>query len=105
MDSITFSEPTWAIIEIMGHKTFVGQVSEVTVAGGQMLRIDVPETGSAPAFTTFRGSASIYSITPTDEETARAALASISPRPVDLWIANSQGRIPASVDDDEDFGL
>lgn len=33
----------WAVVEVMGHRVYVGQVEEVTVAGAPMLRVWVPE--------------------------------------------------------------
>lgn len=32
----------WAVVEVMGHRRYVGQVEEVTVAGVPMLRVHVP---------------------------------------------------------------
>ncbi|MGE5801580.1 MAG: hypothetical protein ACM358_04945 [Gemmatimonadota bacterium] len=58
----------WAIVELMGHRKLAGHVSEVTIAGAAMLRLDVP---SEPPVTQFYGGAAIYCITPTSEELAR----------------------------------
>jgi hypothetical protein len=33
---------SWAIVEVMGHRTYAGEVSEVMVAGVPMLRVTVP---------------------------------------------------------------
>jgi hypothetical protein len=32
----------WAVVEVMGHRRYAGQVEEVTVAGVPMLRVHVP---------------------------------------------------------------
>jgi len=63
----------WAIVEIMGHRRLAGHVSEATIAGAPMLRIDVPgkEEGAPPKATQFYGGASIFCLTPTTEELAR----------------------------------
>lgn len=61
----------WGILEVMGRLKMAGQIGEQTIAGAGMIRIDVPETKSAPAFTRFFSPGSIYSITPTSEEIAR----------------------------------
>lgn len=63
----------WAIVEIMGHRRLAGHVSEVTIAGAQMLRIDVPgKTGADPVKATqYYGGSSIFCLTPTTEEVAR----------------------------------
>jgi len=52
----------------MGHRKLAGHVSEVTIAGSAMLRLDVP---SEPPVTQFYGGSAIYCITPTTEELAR----------------------------------
>lgn len=75
----------WAILELMGHRRLAGFIAEATIAGGAMLRIDVPgDEDNAPA-TQFYGNAAIYAITPTTEEIARALAARERPRPVDAW--------------------
>jgi len=60
----------WAILEIMGHRKLAGYVSEATVAGVAMLRIDVPQGDKT--VTQFYAAQSIYALTPTTEETVRA---------------------------------
>lgn len=69
MTDQTFQE--WVILEVMGRLRLAGSISEQTIAGAGMVRIDVPETKHAPAFTRFFAPGSIYSITPTTEEIAR----------------------------------
>jgi hypothetical protein len=76
----------WAIVELMGHQRIAGLCSEQPVAGTNMLRVDVPATELQPAFTRYFGGGAIYSIIPTDEETARIALKFMETRPVDRWI-------------------
>jgi hypothetical protein len=36
----------WAIVEVFGHRRLAGRVSEVTIAGAKMLRVDVPGLGA-----------------------------------------------------------
>lgn len=62
----------WAILEVMGHRRLAGHVSEATIAGAAMLRIDIPgkEHGQIKATQYYSGS-SIFSLTPTTEELAR----------------------------------
>jgi hypothetical protein len=78
----------WGIVEIMGHLTIAGQVSEQSIAGVNMLRIDVPAVNDLSGYTKFFGGGSIYAITPTDEESARAAAAGLRQRPVEVWKLN-----------------
>ena len=62
----------WAIVELMGHRTFGGMVSEVEMYGGRLLRLDVfDDEGEKPAMTQYYGSSAIYCITPADESMAR----------------------------------
>lgn len=75
-----------AIIELMGHNTIAGQVSEQTIAGSAFLRVDVPEVDGMAAFTKFFGGSAIYAITPTDEATAKLAAQRLAIRPVTQWV-------------------
>lgn len=72
----------WAIVELMGHRKLAGHVSEVTIAGAAMLRLDVP---SDPPVTQFYGGSAIYCITPTTEELARKVAAASRPTPVHAY--------------------
>lgn len=77
----------WCIVEIMGHQTFAGYVTERAIAGAGLLQIDVPAVDdSHPAFTKLFSPSSIYGITPTTEEHARQAASQIRVRPVTLYI-------------------
>jgi len=54
---------TYAVVEIYGHRRHAGRISEVLVAGREMLRIDVPQGGSWEAVETFEyGGGAIFSI-------------------------------------------
>lgn len=50
-----------------------------------MLRVDVPETTTQPAFTRFFGNSAIYSLNPVDEQTARFMADKIQVKPIDSW--------------------
>lgn len=79
----------WAIVEMLGHKRLAGLVSEATIAGTGLLRVDVPETDhrlrgyvdgqyretptTKAGFTTYVAPGSLYRLTPTSEEVAREA--------------------------------
>ncbi|MCB0358025.1 MAG: hypothetical protein KDD44_00260 [Bdellovibrionales bacterium] len=82
----------WAIVEIMGHQTYAGRVTEQTIGGTSFIRIDVPESPMSdgtmcPAFTKLFGAGSIYCITPVSEETARARLRQTRAYPMNVWDA------------------
>jgi hypothetical protein len=76
----------WAILELMGHRRLGGLISEATIAGAGFLRIDIPHPQhlDAMAATQFVAPASVYAITPTTEEIARA-IAQRAPEPVSRW--------------------
>lgn len=82
----------WAIVELFGHTRIAGYVSEFVVGGASFVRVDVPETagedGNAgtAAFTKLFGPSAIYSISFTDEATARRAVEVIRPRPISIYI-------------------
>lgn len=96
----------WAILELFGHNVMAGFVSEETIAGGALLRIDVPAIDDThPAFTKYYGHSAIYAMTPTTEAHAREAAAQIRVRPVTLYIlpepAQQRARLPMRSGDDD----
>jgi len=89
-ETTTEFAPQWAIVEIMGHQRYTGLVSEQTVFGTVMCRVDVPEVAAwtdryndehpaQAAYSKLFGGSSIYAITPVTEEVARAACKRNSP--------------------------
>lgn len=77
----------WSVLELMGHRRLGGWLSEVTVAGGAFIRIDVPgpDDDSDPVATQLYSPSAVYCITPTTEEIARAVAANNQPTPVHRW--------------------
>jgi len=61
----------WAIVEIMGHRTLAGLVSEATIAGAGFLRVDVPRQDGATV-TKFIRPTSVFEMHPCTEEVATA---------------------------------
>ena len=64
----------WAVVELMGHRTLGGYVSEVEMYGGRLLRLDVyddEDEDTGAAMTQYYGSSAIYCITPADESMVR----------------------------------
>ena len=76
---------TWAIVELLGHQKIAGQVSEQPLAGTNMLRIDVPETKSNPAFTRLVGGSAIYAINPCSEDVAKYVAENLMVKPIEAW--------------------
>ena len=75
----------WALVELFGHSKIAGRITEQNIAGTNMLRVDVPETSTQPAFTRFFGASAIYAINPTDETTAKYYADKLQTRPIDTW--------------------
>ncbi len=75
----------WCVVELMGHVTLAGYVSEQEIGGSALLRIDVPETEAGPAFTKMVGTGSIYGITPVDEETVMTICSQGAQKPFASW--------------------
>lgn len=74
----------WCILELMGHRRLAGLVSEETRFGTSLCRIDIP--GPEGKFVTqYYGGSSIYGLTPTTEEVARAFAQNNAPAPVSRW--------------------
>lgn len=92
---------TWAIVELFGHNTVAGYISEQTIAGNAMLRIDVPEVGERPAYTKYYGATAVYGITPCDENAARIAANNLRTRPIELWIVPERKALPGSAEVDD----
>ena len=80
-----FTEPIWAIVELMGRNITAGLVQSVPVAGTELLRVDVPSVDDFEGYTKFYGGTAIYAITPTDEESARHVINSTKPRAISEW--------------------
>lgn len=72
----------WGIVDLFGHQRLAGRLSERTIAGVNMLRIDIPDKDNPEKFrTVYHGGAAIYGLHPTDETIARAAAAATVNRP------------------------
>lgn len=81
----------WAIVELMGHVRMSGRVTEVELFGHKIGRIDIPNDDG---FTThFFGGGSLYRMTPTTEEIARAVASRNQPEPVHQWELSSARQI------------
>jgi hypothetical protein len=87
---------TWAIVELMGHRRLAGWLTEEQLAGAAFLRLDVPAADGQPAATQYYSPSSVYCITPTTEEIARAAAAVGRPAPIQRW------ELPRAADPDID---
>lgn len=93
----TETQPTfreWCVLELMGHRKLAGLVTEQEIAGHGFLRLDIyvqprpltqgPQLDTHIA-TQFYSPSSVYAITPTSEDTARAFAERNQPAPVSRW--------------------
>lgn len=76
---------SWAMVELFGHTRIAGEVSEQSIAGGAMLRIDVPETKSNAAFTRIVNVTAIYAINPMTEELVHSIAGQLNVKPIQPW--------------------
>lgn len=83
--SVESQQSFWAIVEIMGHNTFAGLVSEQTLGGAAFVRVDVPETSRSAAFSKLFGAQSIYAVTPCSEQVAKLRAEAIGAVPLTAW--------------------
>jgi len=90
---------TWAIIELMGHVTIIGQVTETTLASAPMLRIDRIDGRIQRV-----SPQALYRLTDVTETEARAAWLAQASWSGSRGLPNAltQGDAHASPDDDED---
>jgi hypothetical protein len=71
---------SWAIVELLGHVRIAGRVTEEERFGVKLGRIDVPR--GEGFYTQYFGGGSVYRLSPTTEEIARAVAASSMSEPV-----------------------
>lgn len=95
----------WAILELMGHRERPGYVKETEIAGGKMLRIDIPvardAVGNDITVTEFYSVAAVYCMTPCSEEIARARVTPYNdPRPL-RPMEYRERKIPAALPEAE----
>lgn len=71
--TIEIPEPRWAIVEIMGHRTRAGAISDATIGGATFLMIEHPSavdhTGEEP-LTEYYAPSAIFAIRPCSHEQA-----------------------------------
>jgi hypothetical protein len=74
-----FSE--WCIVEVMGHQRYAGLVTDFTLGGAALIRVDVPEVDGRPAFTKLIAPGSLFCITPCSKEAVYEACQQFRARP------------------------
>lgn len=94
----------WGIVELMGHQRTAGRLTEETIGGANMLRVDVPD---GELFrTAYYGASAIYALHVTDEKVARAAATGMGKRPPYAYEISRLLPAPEApeVDEDDDDG-
>jgi hypothetical protein len=91
----------WAIVELMGHVKIAGHVTEAEIFGAKMGRVDIPNADGGFTTQYFSGG-SVYRLTPTTEEIARAVAVRNQPAPVYTWDLPKALTAGSSADDDFD---
>jgi hypothetical protein len=94
----------WGHVEIMGHNQIAGRLSEQSIGGRVMLRVDVPlEDGSFR--TEFLGGSAIFRVTPADEAAVRKLVTRMRPEPVFAYMLGTTPRLArvGKDDDEQDF--
>ena len=81
----------WCILELLGHTTLAGRVTEEERFGDVVGRIDIPQ-GDGSFITQFFGGRSIYRLSPVSEEVARAKVPHTTYMPISVWELPEQPR-------------
>lgn len=102
------NEPVPMVVELFGHQKIAGYVSEHNVAGAPFIRVDVPETDTAPAFTRMFHPNAIYCFNPCDIETMVAMVDRLEVRPIEPFeIRKMVAKISAQqlIDESDPYGV
>ncbi len=83
MSSDSPDPPTWAKVELMGHVTIAGRLTEEEKFGSKIGRIDIPHEGGF--VTQYFGGSSVYRITLVSEEAARLIASRSTTQPISSW--------------------
>jgi hypothetical protein len=80
MTDIPGTSDQWGRVEIMGHRTHYGRISEVQRFGATMLQIEIPGAEPDSFEVLYYAGSAIFGIRPCDEETARKGAEMLRPR-------------------------
>ncbi len=95
-DQKFFGAPQPAIVQVKGHVTLAGWVTEESHFGTEMCRVDVPSVSDVEGFTIFYEGQTLYSVTPCDKVTMLEAVRRFRPRPIAVYVLPDR-QIPATV--------
>lgn len=91
--------PSWAIVELFGHRRIAGRLSQADFPAGH-IRVDVIDGSGEVIATQVYAPDAVYCITYTDEHAAKTAALFSRPEPVTAW---EVGHLPVTVEDSEQF--
>lgn len=75
----------WCIVELFGHVRLAGKVTEASIGGCSLIRLDIPDAQGNTTMTRFFGNGAIYSLTPVSKEIALAVAAHSEPQPISVY--------------------
>lgn len=75
----------WALIELMGHQTAVGLVTEETIAGKTFLRVEIPNEKCETVCTRYYAPDAVYCISPISKQIALGLAARYAVRPATIY--------------------
>lgn len=87
----------WGYVELMGHNRIAGKLTEQSIAGRNLLRVDVP-LDDGGFRTEFFGASAIFRITPAEEAIVRKLVARLQPEPVFAFMLSATPRLSQSDD-------
>jgi hypothetical protein len=93
----------WAIVDVMGHQRYVGRVTEQVIAGCGFIRVDVPNEDGSIAFTKLIGTASIYAISPVQQDVALQMNRGRRPTPIEAYALPQPKAQPAMTRDPDEY--
>jgi len=99
---------SFAIVEVLGHNTFAGRVTDESIGGASFIRVDVPKIPMTkyypeqPAFTKYIGAGSIYAITPCSEDVAMRAATETRQRPISMLSLEARPALAARAGGDHE---
>lgn len=93
----------WGHVEIMGHSQIAGRLSEQSIGGRVMLRVDVP-LKDGRFRTEFVSGSAIFRVTPADEAIVRKLCERHEYQPVFAYSLDTTPRLGRiGIDDDDEF--
>lgn len=89
-----------ALVELFGHTRIAGKVSEHSLGGNTMIRIDVPETKINPPFTKFVNPSAVYALNPIAEGMMKDMAEELKSKPIQYYdLQDVQAKLMQEIND------